>query len=151
MQNESFLVLPETELNKGARKVVENNEHKRELLEAIVGIKRKISSEFYADPDKRILPEFYNDRSPEGKQRLQDLKRNKFRKGWFTATMGDIQLAARFLDSPVRDNLLARVKELNREVVATPEVTFVLIAKAEGLVRAALQLLQEKLESLSSN
>lgn len=147
MQNEYLSSLPEAELNKGARKIVENNEGKLELLEAIVGIKRKISSEFYADPDKRILPEFYNDRSEQGKQRLQDLRRNKFRKGWFTATLGDIQLAAPFLDSPVRDNLLARVEELNKEVVATPEVTYVLIAKAEGLARAALQLLQEKLES----
>lgn len=114
MQNESLSVLPEADLNKGARKIVENNEQKLELLEAIVDIKRKISSEFYVDPDKRILPEFYNDRSPEGKQRLQDLKRNRFRKGWFMATLGDVQLAARFLDSPVRDNLLARVKELNK-------------------------------------
>ncbi len=124
----------------------EKNEQRQEILEAIADIKRKLSSEFYADPSKRILPEFYNDRSPEGKQKLQDLKKNKFRKGWFTATLGDLQFATKLLDSPTRELWDERIKIFNKEVVATAEVDVVLIAKCEGLAKATIQLLQEKLD-----
>lgn len=127
-------------------KRVEVSEEKLDLLEAVASIKRMISSEFYADPNKRILPEFYQDSSDEGQQRLEHLRRNKFRKGWFTALLGDVQLACRLLDNPAREYLAQKVKELNKEVLATPEVTPVLIAKAEGLARVAVQLSQEKLD-----
>ncbi|MCX6780001.1 MAG: hypothetical protein NT034_02345 [Candidatus Magasanikbacteria bacterium] len=123
----------------------ERNENREAVLEAISEIKRKLSSEFYADPTKRILPEFYNDRSDEGKQRLQDLKKNKFRKGWFTATLGDLQLATRLLDGQTKEFWQERIKTFNKEVVAAAEVDFVLIAKCEGLAKATIQLLQDKL------
>lgn len=126
--------------------ISEKNEQRHEILEAIADIKRKLSSEFYADSSKRILPEFYNDRSQEGKQKLQDLKKNKFRKGWFTATLGDLQLAAKLLDSPTREFWNERIKTFNKEVVAAAEVDLVLIAKCEGLAKATIQLLEEKLD-----
>lgn len=124
----------------------EDNEEKYEIMEAISDLKRKLSSEFYADPNKRILPEFYNDKSNEGKQRLNDLKKNKFRKGWFTATLGDMQLATRLLDSQTGKILGERVKKFSQEVVAATEVDYVLIAKCEGLAKVTIQLLQEKLD-----
>lgn len=124
----------------------EKNEQKPAILEAITDIKRKLSSEFYADPSKRILPEFYNDKSEEGKQKLQDLKKNKFRKGWFTAILGDLQLAAQLLDGQTKELWQERLKIFNKEVVEVVEVDYVLIAKCEGLAKATIQLLQEKLD-----
>ena len=147
MDRETPLGIFDSRPSKSSKEAVENNEQKQNILEAIADIKRKMSSEFYADPNKRILPEFYKDSSPECKQRLQDLKRNKFRKGWFTAILWDLQLSAKLLDGPKGQYLIERVKEFNKEVVATPEVDYVLIAKCEGLAKVAIKLLHEKLEN----
>ncbi|MBI5221335.1 MAG: hypothetical protein HY979_00830 [Candidatus Magasanikbacteria bacterium] len=140
------LELHQPPLSPDIRENPEKNERKQEIMEAIADIKRKLSSEFYADSNKRILPEFYNDKSAEGKQRLQDLKKNKFRKGWFTATLGDLQFAAKLLDGPTSEALNDRIKIFNKEVVVAAEVDNILIAKCEGLAKATIQLLQDKLD-----
>ncbi len=137
--------LPPMQIPESGNEIPEKNEQRSDILESIADIRRRLSSEFYADPSKRILPEFYMDKSEEGKQLLQDLKRNKFRKGWFTATLGDLQLATRLLDSPMKEFWGERLSTFNKEVVAADQVDYVLIAKCEGLAKATIQLLEDKL------
>lgn len=57
-----------------------------------------------------------------------------------------MQLAANLLDDQTSIFWQERIKTFNKEVVAATEVDYVLIAKCEGIAKATIQLLEDKLE-----
>ena len=147
MDKEFFVGMPHLDfpISTNTGDTVRENSEIKDMEESIASLKRlAFSNDFYADSNKRILPEFYSDNSDEGKQKLENLRRNKYRKGWFTSVIGQMQLALQLLDGQTKKQLLESIKQLSKEVLLTDQTTSTMITKAESLVGMTIKLLEEK-------